>query len=416
MQISPAHDRDLIQQLYVGAWHRSGEFGKLLLGQVVIAVAGTDNLIDGNALQISGQIFQQARIVRKLFVNFPDRIHNAPGVVVGQQAQDANNMIAINRPQHHRGGLRFDLAAAIGDRLIQQTKRIAHAAIGSARKHRECCRIILNAFSFADMLEAIGNHSRRHALEIELQTTRQDCSRQLMRVRGCKQKLDVCRGLFERLQKRVERAPGQHVYFVDQVNLVTTACGCVLDVVEQITGIVDFCLRCGIDLDQVNETSLIDFFASTAFAAGFGCNPGLTVECFGEYASDGRFANTTRTRKQIGMMQPAGFKGIYQCPQHMLLADGFREVFGPPFASQDKVTHRLVHLEIIVQCNASGPRQLLPGTRCHRYRCSLPGLAEFAADRREDADADRRRLSPLCRRDTILFVDQVKFSVQFVRF
>jgi hypothetical protein len=43
----------------------------------------------------------------------------------------------------------------------------------------------------------------------------------------------------------------------------------------------------------------------------------------------------------------------------------------------------------------SGPRQLLPGTRRHRYRCSLPGLAEFTADRRGEADADRRRLSPL---------------------
>jgi len=24
-----------------------------------------------------------------------------------------------------------------------------------------------------------------------------------------------------------------------------------------------------------------------------------------------------------------------------------------------------------------------PGARCHHYRCSLPGLAEFAANRRE---------------------------------
>jgi len=48
----------------------------------------------------------------------------------------------------------------------------------------------------------------------------------------------------------------------------------------------------------------------------------------------------------------------------------------------------------------SGPRQLFPGTRYHRYRCSLPGLAEFTLDRREEADADRRRLSPLGRRGT----------------
>jgi len=49
----------------------------------------------------------------------------------------------------------------------------------------------------------------------------------------------------------------------------------------------------------------------------------------------------------------------------------------------------------------SGPRQPLPGTRRHRYRCSLPGLTGFTANRRGEADADRRRLSPLAGRDTI---------------
>jgi hypothetical protein len=54
----------------------------------------------------------------------------------------------------------------------------------------------------------------------------------------------------------------------------------------------------------------------------------------------------------------------------------------------------------IDQCNVSGPRQLLPGTRYHHYRCSLPGLAEFTVDRRGEADADRAELSPLSWLDT----------------
>ena len=58
----------------------------------------------------------------------------------------------------------------------------------------------------------------------------------------------------------------------------------------------------------------------------------------------------------------------------------------------------------IEQCIVSGPRQPIPGTRFHRYRCSLPGLAEFTADRRGKADADRRRLSPLGSSNTTAFV------------
>ena len=48
----------------------------------------------------------------------------------------------------------------------------------------------------------------------------------------------------------------------------------------------------------------------------------------------------------------------------------------------------------------SGPRQRIPGTRRHRYRCSLPGLAGFTVGRRGEADADRPRLWPLGGVDT----------------
>ena len=36
-----------------------------------------------------------------------------------------------------------------------------------------------------------------------------------------------------------------------------------------------------------------------------------------------------------------------------------------------------------------GPRRQLSGARYHRYRCSLPGLAGFTADRRGETDASR---------------------------
>ena len=49
---------------------------------------------------------------------------------------------------------------------------------------------------------------------------------------------------------------------------------------------------------------------------------------------------------------------------------------------------------------SSGPRQRLPGTWRHRYRCSLPGLTGFTAGRRGEADADRTRLWTLCGEDT----------------
>ena len=249
-------------------------------------------------------------------------------------------MTTINRPQHRCSRRLFDLAAAICNRLIQQAERVAHASVGRTCEHRECSGFGINAFGSTNVLQAIGNQSWRHALQVELQATRQDRSRQFFWVRSGKQEFNVRWWLFERLEQRVKRALGQHVDLVDQVHLVTAARGRVLHVVEQVTCIVDLGFRRGINLDEVDETSLIDFLARAAPAAGLGCNACLTIERLGEYAGDRRLANAARSREQVGMMQPAGFQGIDQCPEHMLLANGVRKVFGPPFAGQDEITHK----------------------------------------------------------------------------
>ena len=48
---------------------------------------------------------------------------------------------------------------------------------------------------------------------------------------------------------------------VDQVNLVAPACWRVLHVIEQIAGVVDLRLGCGVNLNKVNEAPLIDLDA-----------------------------------------------------------------------------------------------------------------------------------------------------------
>ncbi len=44
--------------------------------------------------------------------------------------------------------------------------------------------------------------------------------------------------------------------------------------------------------------------------------------------------------------------------------------------------------------SGDGPRRHLSGARYHRYRCSLPGLAGFTADRRGETDASRHGTGP----------------------
>ena len=110
------------------------------------------------------------------------------------------------------------------------------------------------------------------------------------------------------------------------------------------------------------------------------------------------------------MVQAARFQGINQCLKHVFLTNHVRERFWPPFAGQNEIAHTVWDLQrfdtrsvsvthrpavaSLKRDRESGPRQLFPGTRNHRYRCSLPGLAEFTIIRRGEADTDRAGLSP----------------------
>ena len=130
------------------------------------------------------------------------------------------------------------------------------------------------------------------------------------------------------------------MYFVDQVHLVATACRRVLDIVEQVTGVVDLGFGRRVDFDQVDETTLIDLHAGAALAAGLRRHPFFTVERLGQDARNRRLADAARSGEQVGMMQAARIQGIDQGLEHVLLADGICKVFGPPLAGQDEIAHR----------------------------------------------------------------------------
>ena len=148
------------------------------------------------------------------------------------------------------------------------------------------------------------------------------------------------RRLFQRLEQRIERALREHVDLVDQVNLVAPACWRVLHVIEHIAGVVDLRLGCGVDLNKVNKAPLIDLDAGAAFPARLRRNALLTVKRLGENTSNRGLADSPGAREQVSMMQAPGVQRIDQGLEYVLLANRVREVFGPPFAGQDEITHK----------------------------------------------------------------------------
>src|SRR5207237_4902517 len=137
-----------------------------------------------------------------------------------------------------------------------------------------------------------------------------------------------------RLQQCVERMRGEHVHFVDEVYLVSAPGRRVLNVVQQLAGVIDFGIRRSVDLDEVNKSSGINLAASSTGTAGSRGNADLAIEALGENARDGRFTDTASTGEQKRVVDPPGLERVCQRPTYVLLSDELCKFFGAPGSRQ----------------------------------------------------------------------------------
>ncbi|MGF6444492.1 hypothetical protein QF002_005303 [Paraburkholderia youngii] len=179
----------------------------------------------------------------------------------------------------------------------------------------------------------------RHLLQIELQAARQHGDRNLLRVGGREDELDVRRRLFERLQHRVERVVRQHVHFVDHVDLEARIDGRIHRALEQRGHFIDAAIARRVHLDVIDEAPFIDLATRTAHAARRRRHAGLAIECLREDARQRGLADAARTCKQIGMVQTAAVERMGERAHHVLLSDERSEILRPPFACENLIGH-----------------------------------------------------------------------------
>ena len=89
-----------------------------------------------------------------------------------------------------------------------------------------------------------------------------------MRFGGGQDEAGVRGRLFQRLEQRVEGAVGEHVHFVDDVDLVAALAGAKADLVAQFADIVDAVVGGSVDLDQVDHAPFGDGDAGGALLQG----------------------------------------------------------------------------------------------------------------------------------------------------
>ena len=188
------------------------------------------------------------------------------------------------------------------DRAATSASRMLPAArLGQMAQRRRLERHALRSEHPRQVLDDVP---RRHLLEVELQAARQHRDRNLLRIGGGEDELDVLRRLFQRLQHGVEGVAGKLVHFVDHIDLEAAARRRVGRLFQQAGHVLDAAIRCGIQFDVVDEATAIDLRAGGTDAAGRRRDPGLAIERLGHDARDGGLADAARAGEQVGVMQP----------------------------------------------------------------------------------------------------------------
>ncbi len=140
-------------------------------------------------------------------------------IALHHRLEEVDDARAIREAQRGTHGLRLDIPAAMGDRLIHQRERVAHRAFGSTRDEAKSLALDLNLLLRSDASE-IGDHLLRlDAAQVEALAAREHRHRHLADFGRREQEFHMRRRLFQRLQQAVEGGGGEHVHFVDDVDL-----------------------------------------------------------------------------------------------------------------------------------------------------------------------------------------------------
>jgi hypothetical protein len=153
-------------------------------------------------------------------VMLPDGGERAACIAGEKEAEQPPDRAAVRQAEHVadlRGG---DAVLAMGDRLVEDRQAVARGAFGGTGDQRQRFRFGLDALGLAHPGEMPAELLGGDAAQVEPLTARQYGDRDLVHLGRREQEFHVRRRLFQRLQKRVERVLGQHVDFIDDVDLV----------------------------------------------------------------------------------------------------------------------------------------------------------------------------------------------------
>ena len=222
--------------------------------------------------------------------------------------------------------------------LIEDRKRVAHAAVGLSGYDIERLLFILYAFALGHMLEMRHRFGHFHAVEVINLTAREDGGQNLVLLGGGQDEDGVCGRFLEGFEKRIEGRLREHVHLVDDKHLVASHLRRNLHLLDEFANVVDRVVRRRVELMDVVRPPFVEGHTAFARIAGLSRRCGVeAIDGLGKDACRSGFAHPSGAAKQIGVRQfPAG-DGVFQCSGQCLLPHHSVEAGGAIFSGRNDV-------------------------------------------------------------------------------
>ena len=150
-------------------------------------------------------------------------------------------------------------------------------------------------------------------MEIEALAATHDRRQNFLRFGRRKNEFHVGWRLLKRFQKRVERGRGEHMHFVDDIDLVARFGWRVARVFAQLAHLLDAIIARAVDLENIEAVAGCDLAAVVARAVRIDGWSLHAVERLCQNACGRSFADAARPDEQISVRQPVLRDCVLEC-------------------------------------------------------------------------------------------------------
>ena len=110
---------------------------------------------------------------------------------------------------------------------------------------------------------------------------------------SCQNEYDMFGRFFKRFEQGIERLGCEHMNLVNDVNPVFALCGLELNLVNNLTDIINFSVGCGLHFDNGEDTAVGNSLAEFTFTAGISVYGMKAIDCLRKNFCTGSFARTS---------------------------------------------------------------------------------------------------------------------------